>query len=548
VALLLFGCLDLVFFGIPVVAHPKRVCLCGSGPDPFSYMWFMSWWPHALLHGHNPFVTDALFAPGRINLGAADLVPGAALLVAPVTLLFGPLVSYNLVALAAPVLAAFFAFLLCRYVSRSFPAALVGGYIFGFSAYTLGHLLGHLDLLLIFPIPAAVHLVLRLIDGRIGRRAFLALMTLTLASMFLFQPELTVMLVLLGATAFALALALLPGSRERIASAIAPVLTAGIAATALTGVFIYYALTGEKSSFFFNGFGNSFTADTLGFVIPTPVTRFGRTWFSSVSHAFSGGVAENGVYVGVPLALVVARYEITRWRTPAARLLLGILVVTVVLMLGSHLHIDGHGTIPFPWRWIGRLPLLNEMVPARFAAFMFLIVALIVALWLGQPRRGRVGAAKWAVAALGLAAVLPNAGRGLWHSRPPNPPLFTTTGYRTALQRNANVLDASVVGLRYSIADDSMLWQAETGFWFRLADGSLGALLPPGYARALKGRLSRPMTAASADPATLRSFLARRDIEAVLVDARDPQGWPQTLAALGLRPRAAGGVLIYPTD
>ena len=70
------------------------------------------------------------------------------------TLLFGPIVSYNLLMLASPVLAAFFAFLLCRYITRSFAASLVGGYLFGFSAYMLGQLLGHLHLVLIFPIPA----------------------------------------------------------------------------------------------------------------------------------------------------------------------------------------------------------------------------------------------------------------------------------------------------------------------------------------------------------------------------------------------------------
>jgi len=545
-ALLLFAGLDLAFFGTSVVPHLKRTCLCGPGPDPFSYMWFLAWWPHALLHAHNPFVTHALFAPEQINLGAIDLVPGPALLAAPVTLLFGPLVSYNLLALAAPVLAAYFAFLLCRYVTNSFPAALVGGYIFGFSPYVLGHLQGHLDLLLIFPIPAAVHLVLRLIDERIDRRRFLMLMTLVLAFLFVSQPELTVMFVLLGTVAFAVALALAPGARGRLKAAIPLVLAAGVAAAVLTSVFIYYGLTGDKSPKFFNGFGNTFVADTLGFVIPTPVVRFGRTWFSLVARDFSGGTAENGVYIGIPLVLVLLRYEITRWRTPVARVLLGILAVTVVLMLGSHLRIGGHATIPMPWKWIGWLPLLNEMAPARFGAFMFLIVGLMVAIWLGQPRRGKVGVAKWVVAAIGLAALLPNLGAA-WHSQPPNPPLFTTARYRTVLRHESNVLNANVLGLRYSIGGDSMLWQAETGFWFRLTDGSLGALLPRGYERALVGSLSRPTTAPLADPASLRAFLRVRRVDAVLVDARNPQGWPQALAALGLHPQLVGGVIVYHT-
>ena len=83
--------------------------------------------------------------------------------------------------LAGPVLAAFFAFLLCRYITRNFAASLFGGYVFGFSTYILGHMEGHLQLVLIFPIPAAVHLTLRLIDERISQRRFIVLMALSLA-------------------------------------------------------------------------------------------------------------------------------------------------------------------------------------------------------------------------------------------------------------------------------------------------------------------------------------------------------------------------------
>ena len=146
-------------------------------------MWGLAWWPHALLHGMNPFFTKALFAPDRLALGGDVTIPLAALVTAPITLLWGPIVSYNLLMLASPALAAFFAFLLCRYVTRSFAASLVGGYLFGFSAYMLGQLLGHLHLVLIFPIPAAVHLTLRAIDGRIGRRPFIVLLALCLTAL-----------------------------------------------------------------------------------------------------------------------------------------------------------------------------------------------------------------------------------------------------------------------------------------------------------------------------------------------------------------------------
>ncbi|HWC85856.1 MAG TPA: hypothetical protein VG388_04915, partial [Solirubrobacteraceae bacterium] len=298
-ALLVYLVLDIAYFGTHVITDMGHTCACRAGADPTGYMWFLAWWPHALLHGINPFVTDVLFAPGKTNLGAVDVIPGFAILASPITLLFGPLVAYNVIALAAPLLAAFFAFLLCYYVTRNTPASLVGGYIYGFSAYMLGHLQGHLDLLLIFPIPAAVLLTLRLIDGRMSRRAYVPLGALGFGFMLLCQPELTLTFVLLGACAFALAFVLLPGDRARIRAAIAPVLLAGVIAAAVTSVFIYYLLSGPVSSGFFNGYSTTYVADSLGFLVPTPVVRLGRAWFSVVSGTFTGGLPEDGVYIGV---------------------------------------------------------------------------------------------------------------------------------------------------------------------------------------------------------------------------------------------------------
>lgn len=536
-AVLVYLVVDIGYFGARVIPHIGGMCACRAGADPTSYMWFLAWWPHALLHGINPFVTNTLFAPGKTNLGAVDVVPGAAILASPITLLFGPLVSYNVLALAAPVLAAFFAFLLCRYVSKSTVGGLVGGYIYGFSPYMLGHMQGHLDLVMIFPIPAAVLLTLKLIDGRISRRAFVPLMALALGFLLLSQPELTLTFVLLGACAFAVALILVPSERERISAAIVAVLAAGVLAAAVTSIFIYYALTGPVSNGFFLGYSNTYVADGLGFLVPTPVVRLGRAWFSVVSASFSGGLPENGVYIGAVLALVLARHVITRWGRAATRILVVMLALVVVLMLGPHMHLAGQPTVPLPWGGLDHLPLLGRVAPVRMAIYMFLIVGIIVALWLGQTRTGRLGAAKWLVAGAALVTLVPNLGSGLWSARFDNPSLFTTAAYRSVIRPGSIVLP-----LPFAMWGASMLWQAETGFSFRMADGYVGALLPSGYARDL-GVLSSPQV--QPQPAAFAAFLAKRHVSTVLVDAHDPGPWPQVLSALGLHPRLLAGVLVY---
>jgi hypothetical protein len=537
-AVALYAALSIGYFGLHVVPHLGRVCVCEpNGTDPSGYMWNLAWWPHALLHGLNPFVTDAVFAPDGVHLGGEGmLVPGAAIVAAPITLLFGPVVSWNLLMLTSPVLAAFFAFLLCRYVTRSFAASLVGGYLFGFSAYMLGHMLGHLNLVLIFPIPAAVHLTLRLMDGRIGERKFILLMALALALLLLSSTELIFTFVLLGGAALVIALALAPRARGRVVATIKPILFAGILAAVVTSPVIYYGLTGVVQ--FPPAIGDSFGGDALGFLVPTSLIHLGRHYFAAVSARFtSGDPAEGGIYVGVLLALIVAHYMITRWRLVSTRILAAILAVIVVLLLGSHLHIAGYPSVPLPWKVIDH-SLIREVLPARLGVYMFLIVAVITAMWLAPSRAGNRGLAKWALVAVSIAFLVPNIGAGWWRWSPPNPAFFTTNQYRTILTRGetALVLPANQFGM-------SMLWQAETGMWFRLAGGYLGTLVPSNY-------VHDPLTPAFAgqvkpDPETLRSFLARRHVGAVIVDPANPQQWPGALAALGLKPQAIGGVWVY---
>jgi hypothetical protein len=537
VAVFVYTALDLGYFGLHVLPRLGSTCACRAGADPFTYMWFLSWWPHALLHGINPFVTSVLFAPGHTNLGAVDELPGVALLASPITLVSGPLVAYNVLALAAPLLSAVFAFLLCRYISASALGGLAGGYIFGFSPYMLGHLQGHLDLMMIFLIPAGVHLTLRLIEGRIGRRPYIALMALTIGFLLLSQAELALTFVLVGAVALGVAVILVPAQRTQITGCVAPLITAGAIAAVVTSPFIYYALTGPTSSGFFIGYSQTYVADSLGFVIPTPVVRLGRNWFAVISATFSGGLPENGVYVGALLVLVIGRYVATSWSRPITRLLLVLLAVVVVLMLGPHMHVAGQPTIPLPWGVLDQAPLLSKVAPVRLAPYLYLMVAMIVALWLGRAGTVRSQLVRWAVAALGLAALVPNLSSGLWRAPVNNPPFFTSSGYRSIVRAGSVVLP-----LPFAMWGSSMLWQAETGFYFRMADGYVGALLPFGYGRDL-GTLSSP--AVAPQPAVLGRFLAQRHVSTVLVSAAAAGPWPAALSGLGLRPRLVQGVLVY---
>ena len=205
-ALVVYLVVALALFGGALFANGTRECICIGG-DEQTFVWAFAWWPHALLHGLNPFYSHIIYAPQGFDIAHGALVPAAALLMAPVTAVAGPLFAYNVAILLCPVLAAFFAFLLCRRITRQFWPSLFGGSVFGFSAYMLGQLAGHMHLTLVFLIPAIVHLVLRAMAGELGRRWFVVLLVAALTLQFGFSAEVFVSFTLFAAVALALAFA-----------------------------------------------------------------------------------------------------------------------------------------------------------------------------------------------------------------------------------------------------------------------------------------------------------------------------------------------------
>jgi hypothetical protein len=199
VALLGYLALAVVLIGHSAIFRLDSECICGGGADPMQYVWSIKWVPWAIGHGHNPFLTNAMWAPGPFDLAATGWTPLAALVAIPVTLTIGPLASYNLLILASPALAAFFAFRLCHYITGRVAPAVVGGFMFGFSSYVVGQMIGHLHLTLVFFIPLAVEFVLRHLDGRSSRRRFVIEIAAVVVGQALLSTEVLFTALMFGA-------------------------------------------------------------------------------------------------------------------------------------------------------------------------------------------------------------------------------------------------------------------------------------------------------------------------------------------------------------
>jgi hypothetical protein len=62
-----------------------RTKVIGGAGDAMQFVWFLAWWPYAITHHLNPFVTKLIWAQLGFNMTWATAVPFAALFAAPVT-------------------------------------------------------------------------------------------------------------------------------------------------------------------------------------------------------------------------------------------------------------------------------------------------------------------------------------------------------------------------------------------------------------------------------------------------------------------------------
>jgi hypothetical protein len=520
----LYALLSLVLFGLPIIGHPRSHILAADEIDSSFFLWAFGWWPHALLHGLNPFVTQLMFVPDGFNLTWATSMPLPSILLAPITLAFGPAATWNVIQLLAPMLSAWTAFLLCRHVTRAPGPSLVGGFVFGFSPYMLVHLTGGPYLALVPLVPVFVLLVLKRLDGSLSPRRFVLAMTLALVAQCLISSEVLATSTLFGAAALVVAF-LLFRKRRRALLNVAGLLVVAYAATAvLLSPFLYYFFFGDQ----YPPGATYFTADLAGFSLPPPLLQFTRS-----GPPYRGANTET--YLGILLIALIVAFAWQQRRSRTAWLLVICLLLPALASLGGRLTVRGDQTgIWLPWSLLADLPVLRYAITLRFALFVILPAALIVAMWLA--RGGGLG--RWALALLVVASFIPKVGDAAWNTKISNPAFFRTDRYRSYLKPADRVLTIPAWG-------PNERWQADTKFRFKLAAGYAGNPFPPSYARyptwntLLTGRLTPDYAR------QLRRFTADKGVTAIVVDQRVPGPWTTLFGSLGVRPVNKGGVLFY---
>ena len=484
----------------------------GNSVDPNLFIWCIGWIPHAVTHGHDPLVTDYLRYPDGVNLMWNTSVIFPAFVLTPVTLVFGAVFSYNVLATLALALSGWCAYFAFRRYTGDVAAA-VGGLLYGFGPYTFAQARDHPQMTFaLFP-----PLVLLLLDEMLVRQRRSAigmgcLLGLATALQVLTGQELAAATALLGA----IGVVLLGVLNRDAARASLPYAARGLcAATLVACAVLAYPLGVQflgKNRYAGNGpvqLPDTYVSDLLAFVVPTHHQELTFSAARRVEATFTGP-SELDAYIGIPL-LLLALFVVVRYRNDhLVRFAAAFVVIAAILSLGPRLHIGGESLpVRLPWVVPQRVPLLEHILPARLAIFTLLTLSLLVAVFVDRARLPRVAVA--AIVAVAFVPLFPNLPYP--HQRAASPPFFEQGA--TEIPRDSVALVEPPAGLASATARP-MLWQVATKFRFRMPGGYIVGGGGPGTREhfALNERISDILHGDSLAPL---SAVERRQVRCDLV-------------------------------
>ncbi len=372
-------------------SHPTTVSEVGG--DQFATMWFLEWAPHALLHGLNPFFSGYVNHPFGVNLLTNTSVLLLGWLATPITLVWGPIASFNvLITLALPASATAGYFFARRWVAWG-PAAFVAGLLYGFSPYEIAQSAGHLNLtFMVFP--PLVFLVLHELAvrqrGRAGRWG--VVLGLLVTAQFFVSSEVLASTIVIGVVA--LVVAALFGRRQvrrRVRYFVVGAAWAAGTAAVLLAYPLWFALRGPGS---IRGaiqlVPQGYRADLLGPLVPDSLQRLAPHHLASVADHFANSVTENGSYLGITLLAILAVGTVVWWRESVVVRVAAITgMVAFVISLGAGLVVKANppgsaSGFPLPERIFTKLPVLANTIPVRYSVYTVLFAALLLAVILDR--------------------------------------------------------------------------------------------------------------------------------------------------------------------
>ena len=454
--------------------------------DSVEQIWWLAWAAHALPHVHDMFLADGQNVPYGQNFGAQGSMLALGVLFAPVTKLFGPIVTWNiLLRLSIAASAASMCFVLRRWTSW-WPAAFFGGLLYAFCGYMSW--LNLYPFLIFVPLPPLIFLYLHEILVRQRWRSWLTGLGLGVlcAAQFFISTEVLAGTVVMASIATALLVVIDFHSlavRWRYAFN-ALVYAAGVGFILLAYP-LWFTFAGPQH---ING-----PPETVAYWAAfAPVDLFslfvnGTNWGTTTKGSLAFG---HVVYLGWPLVVVLTAFAIA-FRRRRALLFAGVMaLISFVLSLGPRLWVNGHETsVPLPALVFEHLPALDGFQLGRFAIFTAMFAAGMFAIGIEElwrrlqrsrgpatvPRHWRVATASLVVGVVVLIVAVPLAPRKSPGSIPVSTPAFFSSSAASEIPPGSVVLAYPYPHFTLATAlapiPNAMLYQAISGMRFRLLGG-----------------------------------------------------------------------------
>jgi hypothetical protein len=495
--------------------------------DARLYQWALAWTPWALLHGESPLFAPNVFVPDGANLTWVTTVPSLGIVSYPLQRAFGSLVTLNLLMLLAPALAAWATYLVCFRLTRRFWPAVLGGFFFGFSTYMAGHMTDHLNLIFIFPVPLAVYLVIRRVEGSIGRVLFVALLALDLLFLFGTSTEVFATSAVFGAIAFLLALAVGP-RRTRLLETGLYIGVAYLVCAALAWPYLRSALDNAPSEALRPT--DRTVIDLASWVTPREHTWLGGGDYPQITDRFTASAQEDAGYVGIAALVMIVGFAITEWRRRSSWALLGFLLIVATLSAGATLMILGRPSISLPGKWLVDAPLLRHATAQRFPVYAALALGVIAALWLAKAR-GRWAWVRWVVVIAAAVMVVPVSEPTASHAFGTIPGFFTNGELQQQIEPGETVLAIT------ERPGTELAWMAAGDFRYQVPQGYIGPIPPRYEGQPLyRGLAVNQLNPYIPTPEMFAEWLTERGVTSVLLDDDAAWKFEPLLRSVGLVP------------
>ncbi|MFC4021850.1 hypothetical protein ACFOW4_28465 [Micromonospora sp. GCM10011542] len=438
--------------------------------DPAQVQFFLAHSVRVVLHGEYPFYTEQFNYPDGVNLMANTAVLALGIPMVPVTLLFGPAVSFVvLVTLGLAGTATAWYAVLSRHLVRTPLAAAVGGWFCGFSPAMLSHASWHPNIISQFLLPFIVWRVLVLTRSRRPVRdgALLALLVTVQA----FINEEILLFTALACAVFLLAV--VAQEPARWSSAWRP-LAAGLAVCALlAGALLAYPLhvqfAGPMAYHGLSDAVQNYGNDIAAFFAPGSPTLGGN---QRANANLAPNYSEENAFFGWSLSLLAVGIVVWLRRELVVRALAVTGAFFAILSLGERVSWWERELFTGPWEWLVRLPLLDAVVPTRFGLITTVVIGMLLAFAVERARslrsvdRRTVRALTVAGLALALVPIAPLPLRVV--SRPPVPQFITADRWRAYVGPEQTLVPVPVPSMGNT---HGMRWAAATNLDFKIPGG-----------------------------------------------------------------------------